>query len=211
MDDLIDSIALHGLRHAGPRRARAEPISCEYVRELTFADIETLQTIPLDAGTPPLIRLRATHHALARLLASGMKPMDAAASTGHSVGTVNRLQSSDRGFIELIEHYKDLAKEQFVDIQARLALLGTAAAETLMERLEEEPERFTNNELMKLAEVTLDRSIAPAKGLAGRGGSAPSGPVSVSVTFVSPGGTPVEPPASPPLIEIKPEEPSDGT
>lgn len=205
MDDLIDSIALHGLRHARPR-PRPEPLTCEFVRELTFADIETLQTVGIGEGAPPLQKLRATHHALARLLAGGVKPMDAAASTGHSPATVYRLMSSDRGFAELIEHYKDLAKEHFVDIQARLALLGTAAAEELMERLEEEPSGFTNKELMQLTEVTLDRSVAPPKGLTGRGNPGGAPPVSVSVTFVAPGGETLPSPSEPPMIEVQATE-----
>jgi hypothetical protein len=209
MDDteLLDAIALGGIRSVCPPRAK--PLQVEYVRELTFADIEVLRTIPSDRPLDPAVRLRSTHHALARLIAQGVKIPEAAAATGHTPARINFLIRNDRGFGELVAHYREAAKEHCVDVQARLALLGTSAAEALLERLDEAPEGFTNNELMKLAELTLDRSVAPPKGAAGRIGGSPTGPVSVSVTFVSPGGEPLAPPASPPMIEIAAEESPD--
>jgi hypothetical protein len=53
-------------------------------------------------------------------------------------------------------------------------LLGTAATEEIQQRLEEEPESFTNEELRKLAETTLDR-----------GGYGPNRSISVESRSVS--------------------------
>lgn len=188
-DELLDSIALMGLGRM-PRRSpatlQAAPLTLVYSRDITFADIEVLRTIPLEMETPSVGNLRATHHALARVLASGANYLEAAATTGHAPGRVAFLASQDRGFIELVEHYKGLATEQFVDMQGRLATLGAATVEELQERLEEHPETFSHKELRELASMTLDRSVAPAKGAGRNGPNGSSAPVSVSVTFVSP-------------------------
>ncbi len=55
----------------------------------------------------------------------------------------------------------------------------------LQERLEENPDKFSNNELRQLMEASMDRSAAPAKGGASARGGAPAS-VAVSIRFVEP-------------------------
>ena len=206
MSDLIDDIALSRLS-PGFKRTKAlavgsEPLSLEYLRDLTPADVDVLNTIPLDTAYVPTKALRATHHALARLLAQGVSPAEAAATTGHSVSRVNMLRTCDRAFMDLIEHYKGEVHTQYLNVHARLAMLGLTTIEELMERLEVEPGKFTNRELFQLAELTFDRSVAPSKGQGARGGQAGgNGGVNVNVTFVSPPVPPVG--ESAPMIDMK--------
>ena len=202
--DLIADIALHGLGRLPPRVRTEAPVALSYVRDITLDDLARLMTEPREpAPVTQLQSLRATHHSLARCLATGMSHADAAATTGHSISRVAFLTSSDRGFIELVEHYKGIKQEEFVDAQKRLASLGLAAQEILQERLEESPEAFTNKELREVAEFAFDRSIAPSKGAgAGRG---QANPVNIAVSFVSPRAPEVEARAESPMIDLKPE------
>lgn len=207
--DFIDDIALAGVGRL-PRRLRTEGTSratdFAYVRDLVPADVEALRSAPAESPSyPQLESLRETHHALARALASGMSKPDAAATTGHSYARVVHLSLYDRGFIELIAHYRGVRQEQFADAAKRLATLGFAATEVIQERLEENPEGFTTKELREVAEFAFDRSVAPAKGLASAKGNG-AGAVSVSVTFVSPKAPEVDARPSLPMIDLTPEK-----
>ena len=205
MSDLIDDIGL--LSFPGLRAAKGDKLAqleIDYIRDLTAADVEILNTIPLtDESYTPVKSLRATHHALARLLAQGIKPEEAAATTGHSVSRVYVLQTQDRAFIDLVEHYRTEVSSQYLDVHARLGMLGLATIEELMERLEVEPGKFTSRELFALAELTLDRSIAPSKGAVkgGTGNGVGGSGVNIQVTFVSP-KAPESDPAQTPVIDI---------
>lgn len=198
--DLIDQIAL---ATAGPRKlqAAAGPLVLTYVRDLTPADIEVLHSTPVESTYTPLKALRATHHALARLIAKGYKYHECAAATGHSPSRISNLMTLDRAFIDLVRHYQDEEARVSIDTSGRLAMLGIAAIEELQERLEEKPEQFSNKNLLELAEMTFDRSIAPAKGSSARTGisGAANGGVNVNVTFVSPAAGTPEAPSSAPL------------
>jgi hypothetical protein len=205
--EFIDEIALAGVGRL-PRRLRSDSGSSaefSFVRELTPADLSALLQAPREAPHyPQLESLRETHHALARALASGMSKPDAAATTGHSYARVVYLSLYDRGFIELISHYRGVREAQFADAAKRLATLGFAATEVIQERLEESPDAFTNKDLREIAEFAFDRSVAPAKGLGKGNANAP--PVNVSVTFVSPKAPEVEAPRASPMIDLIPEK-----
>lgn len=207
MSDLIEDIAL-ARSFPGLRRTQGEahePLVVQYIRDLTPADVEVLNTVPLGDSYVPLKALRATHHSLARLLASGVKPAEAAATTGHSISRVNAMICCDRAFIDLIEHYKGEVTRQYIDVHARLAVLGLATIEELQERLEVTPGQFTNKELFALAELTFDRSIAPSKGTGGRTGQSANGNagVNVNVTFVSPKAPEVDESSLIEVVEVK--------
>ncbi len=206
--DFIDEIALAGVGRL-PRRVRSDSgVSAEFsfVRELTPEDLQALCAAPREAPHyPQLESLRETHHALARALASGMSKPDAAATTGHSYARVVYLSLYDRGFIELIAHYRGVREAQFADAAKRLATLGFAATEVIQERLEESPDAFTNKDLREIAEFAFDRSVAPAKGLASAKGNG-AGAVSVSVTFVSPKAPEIDAPQLSPMIDLTPEK-----
>ena len=72
----------------------------------------------------------------------------------------------------------------------------------LQERIEQEPDRFTNNELRQLVESTMDRSAAPAKGDP-RGAAGKSAGLSVNINFVEakPSGPVID--AESTLVEVK--------
>jgi hypothetical protein len=182
--ELLDDIALLALSEG--RRERAEPLVFSYVRDLTAEDIDILRNVPVGAAKSSVQRLRYSHHLLARLVASGKKPAEIASITGHAITTIYRLQTQDPAFRELVAHYAAEAQAQFLDATGRLAVVGATAVEVLQERLEDSPEDFKNRELLEVAAMAFDRSVAPSKGAARGQQGTSGGGVTVNVSFVSP-------------------------
>lgn len=180
-------LALLGEDHSPPRAA----LAVAYRRDLTPADLTVVGGVSLGVSTPSIKKIRHIHHSLARLLAEGRKPVECSAITGYSQSRISILQR-DPAFSELVEYYKTQVEAQYTDIHAKLAVLGTMAIEELQDRLEgdgEEGPPLSNKELMALAELTLDRSVAPPKAGAGRAGQGPAvsggGPL-ITIQFVQP-------------------------
>lgn len=181
-------LQLEALALAGSK-APAEP--CEVLREITESDLPLLRAELTEhnwgkargqQGLGTLTALRMGHQQLAQMLAAGMAPQEAAWATGRSVASVSSLLS-DPAFQELLAYYEANARERDFNAFERLVTLGGTAMGVLQERLEENPDKFSNNELRQLMEASMDRSAAPAKGAANAQGGA-HGPVSVNIRFV---------------------------
>lgn len=190
-DLVIDELDLLGIGTPAP-----VPFAVAYARDLTPDDLVILDTVPAGETVTPVKRLRFAHHTLARLLAGGKAPAEAAAITGHAVQRVRDLQSGDPAFRELIAHYKSVIDQQYMDAAARLAMLGMTATEELQERIEESPGKFTNRELKEVIEMAFDRSAAPKKATSGPSASNGAG-VNINVSFV-----PAQSTQEPPVIEV---------
>lgn len=118
-----------------------------------------MELLAEERGTKsPLIRrLSQRHHALARLLATGMPQGEAALCAGYSISRVSIL-SADPSFKELVTFYKEAKDEQVLEMQERISGLSADALEELRERLEEDPESFSNTMLLEIATKFADRS-----------------------------------------------------
>ncbi len=135
-------------------RATKDPVLVE-IGPVTDADIALLGT---ERGTKgqAIKRLRDSHHALARALATGMRPAEAAAVTGYCLSRISILQA-DPTFKELLDFYRVEGQRPFGDFTERLAMTAKMVQEELAERLEDRPESFENEELRKLLETVADR------------------------------------------------------
>jgi len=149
-DDLLDDL---------PRGASG-PLA--YARHIAQEDLGKLDEAK-GSVAPAIVKIRDSHRALARLLATGVSPGEAAAKTGYSNSRVSILLA-DPSFQELLAHYRGKVDEVFVDQLKKIELLAMSASNELLERLEEKPEEFSNGQLMALMESGLDRTIAPKKG-----------------------------------------------
>lgn len=139
----------------GRPRAQREP---EYVRDLAEGEGGG----PKPAQISAVKRLSQRHHMLARHLATGMAPGEAALLTGYTTANVCFLQR-DPAFIELVTFYRAKVDELFFDRQRALAALSTDAILEMHSRLEERPESLSNGQLMELLRTAGDRSgLAPA-------------------------------------------------
>ena len=146
---------------APPARGRKpKPLAVTVKRELSEADVQTLWDLPeggLESGVRPLVKLRYQHHYLARLLAEGQSEQVCHIHTGYDPNRISVLKR-DPAFAELVEYYKGQVEQVYISVHERLAALGINTIEELQDRLETDPGKFTNRELMELSELTLDRA-----------------------------------------------------
>jgi hypothetical protein len=150
------------------------------IRELNEADLEVINNPPdYASSTTPLVKIRHTHHLLARLLAEGRKPGECGLITGYSPSRVSILQR-DPAFQELIEYYKTQAQEVFINVHERLSALGLAAIDELQERLENEPDKISDNMLLEIGKQMLDRTVTKPNAPPASGGAG----LNLNVTFV---------------------------
>jgi hypothetical protein len=177
-DALIDSLDGQTCNMRG--RTTATPLTLTYVRDLTEADLALL------AGGARAVSVRERieslthrHHLAARMIADGMKLSDVAYATAYSATTIANLRK-DPAFRDLLAYYHGQKEQVYLDVHQRLGSLGMAAVDKLQSRIEhldrlgedelddaqEEARRkiMPNGTLLQIAEMALDRSIAPAKG-----------------------------------------------
>lgn len=132
------------------------PLEFAVVRPLQEADLVLLAS---PGATPaiPLKRISERHHALARLLALGTAPSEAAVVVGYELSRVSILQG-DPSFKELVEFYRAQVDAEFADTVGQLAGFSKDVLQELRGRLEDKPESFDNKELKELLVTTLDRT-----------------------------------------------------
>lgn len=111
----------------------AKPVLATVVRSLTAADLAAVDEV-LGSTSAPIKALRASHHRLARALAEGQKPAEAALTCGYSASRVSVLQA-DSTFAELVEHYRLTTNAVFKDRIENMAAVFDDALEIVMEKL----------------------------------------------------------------------------
>src|SRR5437763_11831740 len=85
---------------------------------------EEYAAVLVESAPPPRIkRLRDSHHALARALATGSTPQQASLTTGYSLSRISILQN-DPSFRELMEYYRKTSDEAFLDLEGRILALA---------------------------------------------------------------------------------------
>lgn len=143
------------------------------MRELSIADLPPIDlALPGDAPKasaapkapkPTIARLRESHHAVARHVASGLSNAEIAAITGYTPGRISVFRA-DPTFMELVAHYKANVDAQYLNVHQRIGELAVDALDELKSRLDETPEEFTVGQLRELATAGLDRiGYAPVK------------------------------------------------
>lgn len=122
-------------------------------------DLELEDLLPSHGmpSAPCILKLRTTHHELARLLACGFKDVDISRVTGYSQSRISILKR-DPMFSQLVDEYMARRDEFAVDFSARLRQISATSLEMLQERMEDEPKAFTPRDLRQLAEMALDRT-----------------------------------------------------
>lgn len=200
---LVPDFSPEDLESLALSRVKREPADLEYLRDLTPADLAILQAGERAPKAPlATARIRHSHHQLARLIVTGVAPTEASYITGYTTEYISMLQG-DPAFQELLAHYSDMVTGQYVDVHARLSVLGLDTIEELAERLRINPAGFTVAQLLAMAEFAFDRSSAPAKGGPKAGGASGSGGISINVHFDKSG-----PQSGPATIDVTPEKPT---
>lgn len=131
-------------------------LSFAVLRDLTVNDLMTLNEPPAQQSNS-IRRVRASHHRVAQMLAAGARPAEVHVKTGYSRSRISVLQA-DPAFQELVEHYKQMVQEVYVDQVERMGLVLSDALEELHERIVENPETLTANNLIETIKTVADRT-----------------------------------------------------
>lgn len=142
-----------GLRTTG-RASKA--VSAELERELGLDDVAALLE-EKGVQAPQIKEFRERHHALARHIAEGKRPGEAAILCRYSQSRMSVLLA-DPAFMELVAHYREIVNEEFVDFQAKLAELALDGALILQSRMEEKPDDMSDALLLQIVQVGADRT-----------------------------------------------------
>jgi hypothetical protein len=142
-----------GLRTTG-RASKA--VTAEIERELGLDDVASLLE-EKGVEAPQIKEFRERHHALARLIAEGKKPGEAAILQRYSQSRMSVLLS-DPAFRELVAHYQEIVNEQFVDFQKKLSELALDAAMILQSRMEDKPDELSDALVLQIVQVGADRT-----------------------------------------------------
>lgn len=138
------------------RGRRTAPLEFFVARPLRGADLALL-AVPATIQPVPIKRLSERHHGLARLLAAGVAPSEAAAVMGYELSRVSILQG-DPAFEELVSFYRGKVDGEFAETMGQLAGMSKDIIIELRNRLEDEPEKFKVADLKDLLTATLDRT-----------------------------------------------------
>jgi hypothetical protein len=150
------SLNLNIAQLAGPGR-RPSSVVGEYVRDLEAADMNLFATVDLGSPAPQLKKLSDRHHAVARLIASGVSEASAAMTLGYETSRIAALKASP-AFQELLALYRRDVDSKFSTVLDHMAGLSRDALLELRERMEEEPLKFSNRELLSIATELTDRT-----------------------------------------------------
>lgn len=124
-----------------------------FVRELTAEDRELSLNPPASPAQQRLKKIRDTHHALARALASGMGNAEASACTGYSIVRISILLA-DPAFQDLIAHYQEIVETAYADLYSRMGALSVDIIDELRERFED-GEEDSKGEMKPLSTTQL--------------------------------------------------------
>lgn len=106
----------------------------------------------------PLIKkVRAKHHALARLLAAGVSTEQAALCAGYVPATAYCLQT-DPTFKELVAFYQHDTREVAALVEERMLMLGESARERLVDLLEDSPDEVSPGLALEIFKAAMDRA-----------------------------------------------------
>lgn len=144
-------------------RKPSKPLAAEILRPLNEADLALASTAGSGAELPQIKKLSDRHHSLARLIASGTKLSDCALITGYDPSRISILQASP-AFQELVELYRSEVDRQFATNLSHMAGLSRDALLELRDRFEEDPDKFSNRELMSLVNDLTDRTAGYTEG-----------------------------------------------
>lgn len=141
------------------RSTRSTPWQLEYAREIGEKDLlllaQTGSNLP-DKPLAPLAAIRDPHHTMAKMVAEGKDPITISRICGYTPARIKTFLQ-DPSFQELVVHYQEESIFADGDVTLQVKHLALVAGATLRERLEENPDSFTNEELRKIHESGLDR------------------------------------------------------
>jgi hypothetical protein len=140
---------------------RMDDLGLEILNEVD--QVEEVGEGEVPVPTLNLVRIRDSHHAVARMIALGMKPAEVSLQTGYGLIRIYTL-ARDPSFQELVQFYQNSESEGHKDLQFQIALLARDAVQALHERVLDDPDQFRPSEMTEVVKVSLDRAgFAPVQ------------------------------------------------
>jgi len=112
---------------------------------------------PPRASTPTTLRLRDSHHALARLLSRGVDETTCSHMTGYALSRISALKR-DPLFIELMTAYRIDARDVQRDLEAMWLGIAQDYAQHAHERLHDSPDEVSVQTALDAFKVFADRA-----------------------------------------------------
>lgn len=179
--DLIPQFAFGDARGA---KKPPRPLVLNVARPLGLEDIDQILDLEnsIPAAAQAIKKITHSHHNLAQLLAKGEDEQIVSLITGYQQAYISKLKG-DPAFKELLAYYERQTKQVFVDVLERMRSLGLSTIDELQDRLAEQPERFSNRELMEMTKLLL---VDPLGGAGSSRGQQPaqSGGPQINIKFV---------------------------
>ena len=158
------------------------------IEELFGSDFFPEKGRPGHMANVSVVRVKAAHHRLAQLIATGASYVDVAIAGGYTPQYISNLATTNPAFQELVAHYTRAAEAEMLDLRAKQARLGEMAVDELTDRIAESPEKFSVRELLEVVESNANkpRLMELQKGWTQSGPPSP-----ITISFVTAGQTPV--------------------
>ena len=112
---------------------------------------------PAAGKTPTLRRLRDSHHAVAKLLARGMTPLQVSLQTGYAPSRISTLQN-DPAFRELLTFYHANQEAVAQEVEAQFLGIAKDLAQEIHERVLDAPEDIPFDDLVDAYKTFADRA-----------------------------------------------------
>lgn len=113
---------------------------------------------PVNTTWNPIKSLRDSHHAVARLVAAGLRDEEVALATGYAVGRVGTLRTRDPMFRDLVEHYRINKDQAAIALEAKLRLIAEDTAQLIHERILDAPEEVGTAQAVEIFKAMADRA-----------------------------------------------------
>jgi hypothetical protein len=165
------------------------------IEELLGPDFPLLRPNRPEEGKPKhmenisVVRVKAAHHRIAQLCATGASNIDVGIACGYTPQYISNLRTGNPAFIELVAHYTRAAEGEMLDLRAKQARLGELAVDELTDRLAETPEKFEIRELLEVIETNANK---PRVLEAQKGWSSSGPPSPITISFVTAGQEPMK-------------------
>jgi acyl-CoA hydrolase len=134
-----------------------------------------------------VVRVKAAHHRIAQLCATGASNIDVAITCGYTPQYISNLRTANPAFIELVAHYTRAAEAEMLDLRAKQARLGELAVDELTDRIAEDPAQFSIRELLEVVDSNANK---PRLMELQKGWTASGPPSPITISFVTAGQTP---------------------
>lgn len=149
----------------GRGRPKGRP-TIDGVRELSVEEVSVSER----GRAPSVKRFRDSHHMVARLFASGLRPGEVAERTGYSLNRISTLYA-DPAFQDLIANYRESVdfgwRESVDEYFDTVSANRTIAARLIRDKLEDaKPEDVSFRELVTIHADAADRTGYPKRSVA---------------------------------------------